>query len=129
MKRFISGTAAVLALGATPAQAMDYVKCEAMNKMAARIRFSIGEIRSSVGGQSGVAMRNACADHQKEFDTYLSSGEHEQALVAIRAYNTCSEQWMAANDGSWEQKKQAASAIHRQRLAQVQRDYEAAGCY
>ena len=124
MKRFLSITAAVLAIGVTPAQAMDYVKCEAMNKAAGRLRVSSRQAREQVHDDYNRTRKAACV-HQGDVRT-MSAKEYGAETAR---WSACSSQWHAANWDALEQKKAAASAVHTQRLAQVQKDYEAAGCY
>lgn len=107
MKHFLSITAAVLAIGAAPAHAIDYVKCEAMNASAARIRVSAEQVRAS------------------ERDAYRS-----QKLDDLCGNNSkCkSDNWSHGWDEGLEAGHKAAAA-QLARLEQIQKDYKAEGCF
>ena len=70
-------------------------------------------------------VREAACVHQGDVRT-MSAKEYG---AETRRWSACNDQWRVVNGAAWDQKKAAASAVHTQRLAQVQKDYEAAGCY
>ena len=41
----------------------------------------------------------------------------------------CNESWEAANSKEWDEKKEAVLVLYSERLAKVQMDYDAEGCY
>ena len=89
MKRFLATSAALLL--AEPAQAVDYVACEAMQKSAARINASWGEAR---GNASTTLKGRHCQElgHKKYDSAWFdcmsahtpSNAEIDAELVAIR---------------------------------------------
>ena len=108
----------LLPLLLTPAaQAMDYVKCEAMNKAAERIRGSMEKAQKKVSAERYMAKRDAC-EYQREKFGYSSTMTER-----------CNESWETANSKEWEEKKEAVLVLYSERLAKVQMDYDAEGCY
>lgn len=98
-------TLAVLAF-ASPAMAMDYVKCEAMQKAMARVTLSRKEARNN-------ALR-ADMDAQK----FEQCGE---TFLPCAGYVEDHQRKIAAGD--------AAVVTYDERLAKIQTDYTADGCY
>ena len=107
MKRFLSITAAVLAIGVTPAQAMDYVKCEAMNKAAGRIRVTAEEVRDTErDAYRAQKLDDLCGDNSKCKRDNWRHGWNEGLEAGEKA-----------------------AAVQLARLEQIQKDYQAEGCY
>jgi len=114
--KFLLFTAA-LALVSAPVQAMDYVKCEAMQKASGRLKVSMdwrdpynAEMSAKQMAECGawwdyktMAEYNVCAD--PIFDAYHNDLPAKQA-------------WIAEYE-----------APFKARLAKIQADYEAEGCY
>lgn len=108
MKLFLIAAMTFLA---APAAAMDYVKCEAMNKAAGRIRVSHSREwkalrRAYVDGWSTTCRGKYDAERTRCLDAYDSKHleAHEQAIAELET----------AKD---------------ERLAKIQADYKAEGCY
>ena len=99
------------------AQAMDYVKCEAMNKASERIRGSMEKALRKVSAECYSAKLDAC-EYQRETFGYSSTMTER-----------CNESWEAANSKEWDEKKEAVLVLYSERLAKVQMDYDAEGCY
>ena len=101
---------ALLLLAAPAANAVDYVKCEAMNKTAARLRLT----RDSEAQGAGIRVREValaaeCAELKGDGKAWLECANrtgYEEALEA----------------------SQAVKAAYSERLAKIQADYQAAGC-
>ena len=124
MKRLISMTAAVLAICAAPAHAMDYVKCEAMNKAAGRLR--VGSEKAVRADRRRVNALRSEACPQWSYDGKMSA---KQMAAATNAQQACVSQWNATNNADWSAREDGIRAEYADRLAQVKKDYEAAGCY
>ena len=108
--KFLPLTAA-LTLFASPAAAMDYVKCEAMNKAAARVRVSDSqEIR-----RLRIAYNSGRSDTcQGIYDAARTRCTDAYEAKHLEAHNKAVAEVEADNDA---------------RLAQIQADYKAEGCY
>ena len=107
--KFLPLTAA-LTLIATPAAAMDYVKCEAMNQAAARVRVSRKQAANDAGRAALVA-----AQEQK-------CGPRNSSMSYLKCANSAGFSEVRAA-------RSEASVEFNERLAKIQADYEAEGCY
>ena len=111
--KFLPLTAA-LTLFASPAAAVDYVKCEAIQKAAARIRIS----RDSAADTAGDAYESAAKE--KACGPYTGSS----------SYLKCEIEFLKIS--RWDEIKAVREKATREfdeRLAKVQADYQAEGCY
>lgn len=101
---------AFLLMAAPAANAVDYVKCEAMNKTAVRLRLT----RDREAQAAGIRVREVlhaaeCAELKGDTNAWLECADrtgYEEALEA----------------------SQAVKADYSERLAKIQADYQAAGC-
>ena len=109
MKKVVFSTAALLAIGAIPAHAVDYVKCEAMQKASSRLSVTRDSEAEAAGKRvMGRLLQEKCR-----------AGEVKDVLECTKTVDL--SEAVAASE--------AIKSTYEERLAKVQADYEAEGCY
>jgi len=106
---------AIVALSfASPAMATDYVKCEAMNKAAARLRVSKQQEVKRVWNVYTDALEEACP-------ASMAGG--------MDAWSACGRAFEAENKPQNDAMRAEVAAQYDERLAKVKADYEAEGFF
>ena len=118
----------LLPLLLTPAaHAVDYVKCEAIQSAAARVRVSMEDQVSAAGSRaSNLFFIENCGAPMAEL----------LATSGVKELSERQKELLACNSATYKQSRvkvveaQAAERMKvNARLAKIQADYEAAGCY
>ena len=74
------------------------------------------------------ALRKVSAER---YSAKLDACEYQRETFGYSSTMTerCNESWEAANSKEWDEKKEAVLVLYSERLAKVQMDYDAEGCY